>query len=114
MNIEIVEIKDRGNKSKERLVLKAKSNIDIGYYIVFLTQKTGADSFASTPESTYWFPDRKVQEGDLIVLYTKTGKDSSTLNKSGSTSYFFYWGLNSPAFKEEKKMPVVIEAKGWT
>lgn len=114
MNIEIVDIKDRGNKNKERLVLKAKANLDIGYYIVFLTIKTGADSFSSNPEKIYWFPDKKVQEGDLVVLYTKTGTDSSTLNKSGSTSYFFYWGLSSAAFKDEKKMPVVIEAKGWT
>lgn len=114
MNIEVVDIKNRGERNKERLVLKALSDLDIGYYIVFQTTKTGENTFSGNPERVFWFPDKEVEEGDLIVLYSKKGKNSSRQNKSGNTTHFFYWGQEPPIYKDEKKMAVVIEAKGWT
>ncbi|GLB47994.1 hypothetical protein [Neptunitalea lumnitzerae] len=114
MNIEVVDIKDRGNKVKERIVLKALSNLDIGYYIVFLTTKTGENSFSSTPKNIFWFPDKDINEGDLVVLYTKSGKNSIKDNKSGNRTHFFYWGLTPPVFENKNKIAVVIESSGWT
>ncbi len=114
MNIELKYIKDRGNKVKERIVLKAKTDLDIGYYMVFLTKKTGEESFSSDPEKVFWFPDKEVKEGDLIVLYTKPGEKSIKENKSGNSTHFYYWALDTPAFGDKKKVAVIIEAKGWT
>lgn len=114
MKIEIVDIKDRGDKSKERLVIKALTDLDVGYYIVFLTKKIGDESFSSIPDRVFWFPDKRVKEGDLVVLYSKSGTNSIKENKSGNTTHFFYWNLPSTVFEDDKKIPVIIEANGWT
>lgn len=114
MNIEVIDIKDRGNRQKERLVIRAITNLDIGYYIVFQTRKTGENSFSGNPDKIFWFPDKEIHEGDLIVLYSKDGKESTRKNKSGNTTHFFYWGEEPPIFDSEDKIAVVVEAKGWT
>lgn len=113
MNIKIVGIKNRGNLKKERIIIKALSNLDLGYYIVFLTKMTGEKSFSSEPKKVFWFPDKEINKDDLIVLYSKKGKKSIKENESGNTTHFFYWNLENPVFEDDKSHAVVIEANGW-
>lgn len=69
----------------------------------------------SGKKDAYWFPDKTVKEGDLIVLYTKTGKSSSKPLTDGRTSYFYYWHLKEAVWQEEKNnLAVIGRFNGWT
>jgi hypothetical protein len=113
MDIEIVGIKEKGNLDKERIVLKALSDLELGFVMVFLTVGIKGKSFTSTPESVFWFPDKQVSKGDLIVLYTKKGKNTEHKNAGGNTSHFFYMNIDKHYFDTPDKIAVLIEANGW-
>lgn len=50
---------------------------------------------------------------DLVVLYTKKGDKSERLNKDGSTSHFFHWGLEKTIWNGKDDAVVLIEVKNW-
>ena len=113
MNLEFKYIKDKGNLKDERIVLKAKKSLDIGYFFVLLSKKHPKGGVSSTVRETFWFPDKQINEGDLIVLYTKSGTDTSSKNKDGTFSHFFYWGLPNVIFNDESDKAVILEGSDY-
>lgn len=95
MNVVINTIADKGSIQNERVVVKALVDVDIGRYGIFRTGKS-ATGITNSVYNTYWFPDRQVRAGDLIVLYTKAGVYSVKRNLDGSDAHFYYWGLSAP------------------
>lgn len=113
MSIEIKYIKDK-NSNSERVVFSVNKDCNIGSYLVFLTKRTGSDSFSlNTLKHPFWFPDKEVKEKDLIILYTKPGKTSQKTNKDETISYFFYRKINEPIFKEDNDIVLLVEADSW-
>ncbi len=113
MNIEILGIRDPGVTNRERLVLKVLSDVDIGYYVVFDTTFTESGGVSNKVRHSYWFPDKKVQAGDLVILYTKTGAQREIYNSDSSTSHFFYMGLDKTIWNKQKDCVVLLEARNW-
>lgn len=114
MTIEIRYVKDAGNLAKERVVLKVTANDDIGRYILFDTAYFENGSVSNEIRHPLWFPDKKINAGDLVVAYTKSGTDSETKNENGTTSHFFYMNKNKTIWRNESNDCVVlIEAKAW-
>ncbi len=114
MNVELFEIKDKGDINRERIVLNVSKNTNIGNYIVFYTIKADENNFYTNSKQNIWFPDKMVNEGDLVVLYSKEGKSSTKKIKDGNNNtYFFYLGLNQPYFNNEKDIAVLIEINKW-
>lgn len=111
MNIQIRNIVDKNNISKERVILKALANIDIGRFGIFRTGKNDR-GITSKVYDTYWFPDKNIKAGDLVVLYTKSGISSETSNEDGSTYHFFYLGQTS-AFWQDDVACVLISIPEW-
>ena len=113
MKLQITEIVDRGDAERERLVMKAKDDVDIGDFAIFMARssKEGKARSGNVPHC-YWFEDKEIKTGATVVLYTKAGKRSEKENPSGNTSYFFYWGLEAPAWTESTR-PVLVYAPDW-
>ena len=63
--------------------------------------------------STFWFPDKEVQTGDLVVVYTKEGKASEKLLESGKRAHFFYWGRSAPQWASSSHGVVLLHAPEW-
>jgi hypothetical protein len=91
MNIKFRSIEDSENLDKERIIFSVVETDFLGTYVVFKSRKTGEKVVSSTVEKTYWFPDKDVKKGDLVVLYTKAGVNTETKNEDGTTTHFFYW-----------------------
>ena len=70
MRIAILSIADKGNLEKERLVLRVRADADVGDYILIQTGFQ-SDGVTIDTHNTYWFPYKKVEAGDLVVIYTK-------------------------------------------
>jgi len=113
MNVKIRATRDNGIRKKERLVLEVLRDDDIGYYVVFDTTFTGDGSVSNKVRHSYWFPDKKVRSGDTIVLYTKLGIQSEKQRKDGSTSHFFYWGLDKTIWNKEGDCAVLLRIEDW-
>lgn len=112
MKVDVQSVADKGNYTKERIVLEVLSDTDIGDYILFCTGY--ADETVTTAiRNTCWFPYKAVHKGDLVVLYTKFGRDSERTRKDGSKSHFFYWGLEHPIWQQENHAAVLLYAPKW-
>ena len=114
MNLIIKSIKNAGIVKDERLVLKVLKDDDIGNYVIFKTTSFEDNSVTNKVRHAYWFPDKDVQTGDLVVLYTKSGKNVERYNdKSGHTSHFFYWGMKETIWGEKTDSAVLLEVGEW-
>jgi hypothetical protein len=113
MNVEIKYIADAGVEAKERLVLSVLREDDIGNYVVFDTTLTGQGQVSNRMRHSYWFPDKKVRSGDLVVLYTKTGTSSEKQNTDGSTTHFFYMNIDRTVWNTDGDCAVLLHVDNW-
>lgn len=109
MKIGIDYIKDTNDPEKERVVFKVIQPTNLGLYVVAKSVQVGDVSISSVIKNPYWFPDQELKLGDLVVLYTKGGEKRSVLNNDGTTTYFYYWGLDEPLSSIEKACVVLFE-----
>ncbi len=114
MNIAINKTVDRGDLEKERIIFAVKDDDFLGAYLVFKSKKTGEKMVSSKTEATYWFPDKEVKKGDLVVLYTKVGINTEKKNTDGTTSFFFYWGLTDSLWNDSVDAVVLTRLQEWS
>ena len=113
MNVEIRYIKAPGDLGNERLVLKVLKDCDIGKFLTFDTTYTSDGRVSNRVRHPYWFPDKNVAAGDIVVLYTKVGRQSEKSNDNGTTSHFFYRGLERTIWNESGDCAIVLEISDW-
>lgn len=113
MKFKIRGLKEPGNIEKERVVIEALEDGNIGNMLIALTEQQGKDEVSSKIENPYWVPDQEVSKGDLIIIYTKNGQKTSRKNNSGSSSYFFYIGNEQPFYKDKNKTVAVFDISSW-
>jgi len=113
MKINIKYVKDAGDIKKERIVLKVISDDDAGNYMLADTTYLEDGSISNKLRHIYWIPDQVVNADDLVVAYTKEGEDSKKNNKNGTTTYFFYWGLDRTVWNKEGDGAVLFSIKDW-
>lgn len=110
MNIAIDYIKDSGNLDKERIVFAVKNDEQLGKYLIAESVLLENARFSAKIKNIFWFPDQELKQGDVVVLYTKTGENNMNKNEDGSTTYFYYWGLSEPHLNDNKPCVVLFEA----
>ena len=113
LNLKIKYIKDLGKIENERLVINVLKDDDIGLYGVFCTKAKNGDVYSNKMKNAFWFPDKETKTGDLVVLYTKNGNSSIRSNSDGTTSYFYYWGLNEPIWDKQEVGAVLFKVSDW-
>lgn len=111
MKLQVVNVRDRGDASRERIVLKAGEEVDIGDFLILKARRSKEGVQSGDVPRAFWFEDKIVPKGALVVLYTKAGASSEKKNDSG-ISYFYYWGLESPIWTNSV-MPVLIHSNEW-
>ena len=110
MNIAIDYIKDSGNLDKERIVFAVKNDEQLGKYLIAESVLLENARFSAKLKNVFWFPDQELKQGDVVVLYTKTGNTNFSKNEDGSTTYFYYWGLPEPHLNDNKPCVVLFDA----
>ena len=110
MNIAIDYIKDSGNLDKERIVFAVKNDEQLGKYLIAESVLLENSRFSARIKNVFWFPDQELKQGDVVVLYTKSGNNNINKNEDGSTTYFYYWGLSEPHLINNKPCVVLFEA----
>jgi hypothetical protein len=113
MSIEIKYVKDAGIMKKERIVLKVKSDDDVGRYLLFDTTYVDTNKVSNKVRHSYWFPDKPVKKNDVVVVYTKAGDNIARLNSDGTETHFFYIGLSESIWNIDGDCAVLLEIDKW-
>jgi hypothetical protein len=114
MKLSILFVKEHGNLKDERIVLKALENIDVGNYMLADTTYMDENEVSNKLRHTFWIPDKKIDKDDLVVIYTKEGKDSTKSNESGSKTHFFYWGLERTIWNKNEDAAAIFSIADWS
>jgi hypothetical protein len=112
MKLKIRSVAEKGVYAKERLILKALANTNVGDFMLLRTGFHDGQVTVGVREA-YWFPYKEIEKGDLVVVYTKDGKQSEKQLESGSKSHFFYWGLDKAIWNASDVAPVILYAPEW-
>lgn len=112
MNIKLLKILDAGVSGKERVYLKATAADNLGSYFIFDLKQITPSKISSRPKSIYWFPDKKINTGDKILLYTGIGKNVQS-SEDDVTTWFFYWGKPAPLWSEPDRGALLLKAEDW-
>jgi hypothetical protein len=88
-----LSIANPGDLSRERIVFRALSDMNLGQFAVFCchTDEQG-QLYAGDLVATYWFSNTQIKKDDVVVLYTKEGKRKEKLLPDAAMSHFYYWG----------------------
>jgi hypothetical protein len=113
MMLEISSFADPGTHEKERVILKALADLDIGNYAVLCSTISDRKSPTAGPKIAYWFPDGDVKSGDLIVLYTKSGQNSKKDIAGDHTAHFYYWSREDTLWGTGKRTAVILRVAEW-
>jgi len=112
MTLRFLRIRNPGDLDKERAVLRAATEVDIGRYALFACFADDEVALSGPIRKGFWFEDKKIKAGDFVVLYSKRGSAGEKVGESGATSYFFYWESNSPIWTNGT-IPVLLLAASW-
>lgn len=112
MTLELRSIVSPGELGSERITLRAKTDLDIGDYLL---AQSGYSEEGPTINffHTYWFPNKPIESGDLVVIYTKRGKSNSRKLTTGKHAHFYYLGLASAIWNEPDRGVVLLNAPTW-
>jgi len=112
MRLQISSVADKGVADKERIILKVLVDSDIGDFVL-LQAGHNENGVTIAVFHTLWFPYKKVSNGDLVVVYTKSGTNSENTIAGGRTAHFFYWGIPTPIWNTKNRAPVLLYAPEW-
>jgi len=112
MNIRIIDVKNKGDIDRERVVLLVSANDDVGHYLILDTTYDG-DNVSNKVQHPCWIPDAPVRKGDLVVIYTKSGVDKAIRNKDGSDTHFFYRGLDKSIWNKDGDCAILMDIREW-
>jgi hypothetical protein len=112
MDVKLQKVLDIGIYDKERVVIKVERDIDIGRFGIFKTN-VNLNELTNKVQNVYWFPDKLVKAGDMVVLYSKLGITSEIKNTDGSTTHFYYWGMTSAIWSGPKNGTVLFSIPEW-
>lgn len=112
MKLALRSIVAPGDIKNERLTLRALAQIDVGDYLV--AQSGYVDDSPTTQLfHTLWFPYKPIQNGDLVVVYTKRGINKERVLDRGNKAHFFYLDLKSSIWDDPTKGALVLHAPKW-
>lgn len=98
MKLAIKSFADPGSIDQERIAISVLGDVDVGSFAIFRAKRNSTGDVSAGYKVAYWFPDKQVKAGDLVILYTKKGKSREKQLDGDRTAHFFYWGLSDPAW----------------
>jgi hypothetical protein len=113
MKLQIRSVKDHGDVKKERIVLEALGDTNVGTYIVSDTTYYSDKEISNELRHVFWIPDKQVEGGDLVVVYSRSGKNKTEKNKNGNSTHFFYWGLDKTVWNKNGDAAVLFSLSDW-
>lgn len=116
-----MKLKIRGvygeNLEEERIIVDVLEDInDLGHYILFDTTYDDKGKKSNKHRHSYFFPNGSVKKNEVIMIYTKSGKDILSPNPStkGTKLYYIYWGLDICVWNNDKDKALLVHVDDYT
>jgi len=103
---------DRGDLDKERVGFKALVDLDLKYYVILDTRFASPTSISALQKTCYWPAPKPIKAGEKVVIYTRSGTNSTETVKDG-ICHFIFRGLTAPLYTDERTCAVVLEVGDW-
>ena len=114
MDLTIQDYKAVGVLEKERVVLLANADLDIGNYCFCEGRSlVGGEGVTNWLGHVFWFPDTPVKSGDYIVIYSCIGEQREFENKSGTKTYVFYLNSQDTVWNTERAHGILMKIEEW-
>jgi hypothetical protein len=113
MKVKIALVHNQGRFDEEYVLLKVEESCDIGRYLLADSTYTTDGKVSNKLRHIYWFPDGAVKKGDLIIVWTKAGKDNTSETDSGVPIHHYYWGLKSAVWNDDGDCAALLELSTW-
>lgn len=113
MLIDLVDIKGRGNASKEFVHLLANSDCKLGYFILADTTYVSPGVVSNRLRHQFWWPTSDIaRKSDHIFVFTGIGSNSVVTN-NGVTSRYYYWNLKEPVWNDSGDTAILFQLQDW-
>lgn len=109
--LKILGVHNQGNQLEEFVLLQALADVDIGPYGIADSTYVSASTISNRLRHTYWFPDKKVSKGALILLRTCEGKDGP-IKYGDQPAHRFFWGLKTSVWNDTGDCAVLLRIDG--
>lgn len=113
MKAKIISVHNQGDFDKEYVLIEITEDCDIGRYIVSDSTYTDDGKVSNKLRHIYWFPDKSVEKGDLVSLWTKSGTNTTTKSDSGAPIHRFFWNLKTAIWNNDGDCAVLLELNSW-
>ena len=113
-HLQFVNVAEPGFYVEERVVLRPSIRVNVMDYALVPMKGGPTPSNAEDLNSdVYWFPDKVVEAGDFVLLYTKCGTDYTFTEPSGHEVHVFYWGKERAVWKDSASAIAVLRVSDW-
>lgn len=101
MQLKILSVHNHGDFEKEHVLLEATADCDVGKYQLCDTTYSAKGNISNKLRHTFWIPDKLIKKGDLVSVWTKTGKDQEAKTDAGRTVHRFFWNLSTAVWNDD-------------
>lgn len=94
MDLKIIRVNNKSNPEDESISIEVLEKTNLSKYMVCDQTFGEYDQPSGLHRHFYRFPNKTVEEGDLVILYTKLKYSRESPRESGGKIHRFGWGLN--------------------
>ena len=113
MNLAILGIRDPGDLQNERVVFEARDEVDLGDYLTSFAYETGDDTISDRMISPLWFPTMKLNVGEKVVVYSRSGTRWKKEMNDGRAIYFLYRNKREALCVNARMGVLLLKMSGW-
>ena len=79
---------------KELVLLRVEEDTNLWPFIIFDATYDEKGISSNLLRHSFFFPSQNVKRYDYVIVYTGKGETHHFKNRSGSTTWVYYWGLD--------------------
>lgn len=113
MKLKIDSVKGHGDEKEERLILSVLEDCNLNCYMVSDATFSRPGKISNKHRHSKWFTNKEVKKGDKVILYTRSGDDTTVKSDTGTIWHKVYWGLKTGVWNDEGDAAVLAEIADW-
>lgn len=113
-HLRFVNVAEPGFFAEERIIFRPSSRLNLMEYVI-VPMKGGHSPNDAEDLNTdvFWFPDKEVEPGDFVLLYTKSGNDHSFTDSEGNEVHVLYWNKERAVWRDPSTAAAVLKVSDW-
>ncbi|HFK4065599.1 TPA: hypothetical protein ACG1UU_003023 [Kluyvera ascorbata] len=112
MDLFIINVKNHGELEKEYIAFGADKVLNLWDYLLADSTYLGDGTISNKHRHVFDFDGLHaitLNKGDIVILYTKKGKNRVDNLTDGSKAYSIYWGLSETIWNKDGDEAILIK-----